>query len=104
MLLFNYPHMLPTLIEYGTDEWGFIYLIVPHMRFHYQPFLQRRLTNHPNKWKKYISVIPTFGVFNMGDMVRNIITGKIFIFDDKTYDCDFNRKYERVVEEDVVSE
>lgn len=25
LLLFNYPHMLPTLIEYGTDEWG-VYL------------------------------------------------------------------------------
>lgn len=54
--------------------------------------------------KKYIKDTTFKGVFNMGDMVRNIITGKIFIFDDKTYDCDFNRKYERVVEEDVVSE
>jgi len=48
--------------------------------------------------KEYILDTTFIGYFNIGDLVRNKTTQEIFIFDNSTHHCDFNRNFERVIE------
>jgi len=50
--------------------------------------------------KKYIKDQSFDGVFSGGDLIREVDTDRVFIFDDKEHRaCNFNSTFERVIED-----